>query len=295
MVKVVKKRVRKGKPNGTPSGQSVNVSVRIGGGKKAGSVAKGKNIDKPPVDSSYQSPIMLSQPSFGFAPGSPFSLGQRAPSTGFSQGTVSMDRYNQPVLYPVEENIPQAVAYRASPMLPSVVEEPVYIQNKSGKSIPKYPIVQSPPSYEGYAYEEPIKSFEENKAYNELVRENSDMQSGIENSIRDAYNLYLNTTPSEPPHYEQESVGGGGEEELTEGPYLPPKAKGRPYSRINEDDIDLLERYLRIVTTIKPGQRNLNEQQTIIEGRRLVSNKRANPNLKPILDGIKARLEDEKK
>jgi hypothetical protein len=60
-------------------------------------------------------------------------------------------------------------------------------------------------------------------------------------------------------------------------------------------ELDILEAYLRIVNTVKVKDRTLNDQQTVLEGQRIISNKRNNPNLNPILVGIRARLEDEKK
>jgi hypothetical protein len=186
--------------------------------------------------------------------------------------------------------------------------------------------VSNEPMFDSMAYEEPFRSFEEIRSRNELVRESIDTQTDIDNNIRDEYNLTLNTptgnrpgliseeskieefySPSvfdnieisftqpdeipmreEPVEVDDETVeyrGGGGER----------RGRGRPYSQLSDTDITLLEQYYRVKDSTKRKNRSLMEQAIVSQGDRLISNKRANPYLQPIIDGIKAQIESEKK
>jgi hypothetical protein len=326
MVKVVKKRVRKGKPTESASqrgklgNQTVNVSVRIGGGKKAGNLPKGrkdtdnKKIDKPQVDIGLGSATTFGTPYSAHSSIHPIYYQSPLVGLGVSR-TAPMEQLTpsskvigqpEPNLHNAEQNLPSVIAYPLPPLLP-VSREPAIIKQKSGKYIPKkQEIYTSPNPNEVGSYDESIRDFQETRSRNELIKDNNTPYNTIpseQQDIRDNYNLNLNSGASEyddiPP-----SETPALEEELTQGPYpygqpifgsVERRARGRPYSKITDDDIKILEDYLRIATSIKPRNRTLQQQQQFSEGQRIISNKRNNPNLKPIIDGIKARLEDEKK
>lgn len=313
--------------------QSVKVSIKLDQSKKSiprihspssGSESHGPSHSGPSTRGLIPQPIIMYPPGIGTAQGS-YAQPMRSTSIQTGLGSVtgviplqgqtpqalSMERYNQPPLYQVEQNIPQAQAYRVSPILNPIVEQPVRIENKAGKRIPNHPIQTSSSPSQGYAYEEPYRDFAQIKSYNELVRESKDTQSAIENSVLDSYNLYRNTDPAEPPPEfdDRRSLSSGAEEENQpsfdqpqssfaqpqQSQESPNRSRGRPYLRFTDEDLTLLEAYLRIKTTLRANQRNPEQKQIYDSGSKLVDNRRNNPYLKPIVDGILARLEDEKK
>jgi len=245
-------------------------------------------------------------------------LGQTPASRNMPSQTPTaptMNRFNQPVTYDVEQNLPEQPIYRSPPLLPELIPEAVVINNNSGMSSPmssfqgdRIPLTipSATPLYDTMAYEDPYRTMEEIKSRNELIRDSIDTQSAIENSIRDEYNLFLNSTPGNRPGEEELEPGEEelepGEEELDQGPspYIQTNdgsggQRGRPFSQLTDLDISRLEAYQRVMESTKRKNRSIEEQTVIAEGQRIISNKRSNPNLKPILDGIKAKLQEEKK
>jgi len=239
----------------------------------------------------------------------PYTLGSSR-TLPMEQLTPSRNIFGQSpqYLHNSEQNLPTQIATAYPISYVDQPSEPARIKQNAGSYVPSTPIYKGPNPADVDVYEQPLRDFAENKAYNELLRQNQDMQSAIENSTRDAYNLYLNTTDDQSPTQEDDD---GRFSRPSIGDDIPPyespafyepedeesakRARGRPYSKFTDDDIRILEEFIRISTTTKSKDRTLLQQQSILDGRRLISNKRANPNLKPIIVGIRARLEDEKK
>jgi len=223
----------------------------------------------------YQQPILMSQPNIIQPSG--FSQAQLRDILSPFAYVRPLDKPS-PILYEPEYNLPTAEVYRLSPDLDPIPLDPVIIKQNTGKYNPYKPeIFSSSDNYQGEAFEEPLRNFEETRARNELLKAYSEPSTPSED-IRDSYNLNLNSfqneiddiPPSEP--IEDESI---------------PKKKrgGRTPSDLSPNDIEILRKYVR-ASLIRSPFRTLEQQQDYANGMRVKKNKRLNPYLNPTIQSL---------
>lgn len=189
-------------------------------------------------------------------------------------------------IYDAVYNIPIAEASRLPPVLPDIPLQQNKVERTSGKySRFDNPIYSSSNINQGFAYDEPLRDFQEQRSYNELVSEANDeynTNTNTQQSVYDEYNLASNTFPGEQPDYVPmgEPIP---QSELNE------RRRGRPANPLTDEDIRVLEFYVR-ASMIKASQRSLEQQMQFEAGKALKAAKRRNPELDPTLADIKERF-----
>lgn len=227
----------------------------------------------------YQQPILMAQPNI-------------IQPSGFSQSQIRdilspfayvrpLDKPS-PILYEPEYNLPTAEVYRLPPELDPIPLDPLIIKQNTGKYNPyKSEIFSSSDKFQGEAFQEPLRNFQENISRNELLNDYSEPSTPSED-IRDSYNLNLNSFQNEldeiPP----------ATEEVMSSPYdggVKKKKGGRIPSDLTQNELQILRKYVRASLT-KAQFRTLEQQQDYANGMRIRNNKRNNPYITPTIQSL---------
>ena len=225
-------------------------------------------------------------PQFNDRANQPSSLG------GSRAVKVQSFQYPYAVATPIQEPFDLYVPpSETPPMLPVIALDPVNIRQNTGSYQPRSLSIGASSNTIGRAYDEDIMNFEQNQSRNELLKKDrEDEQFGMDTqeSIRNSYNLSLNTEAGEnDPSFVSEIAypqthGSGGRESLI-GRDLRSLNPGRPTKGFTEDEQNLLRRY--VATRLIPARDRSLEQRSIMQlGKALIDNRRNNPLLDTILN-----------
>jgi hypothetical protein len=196
-------------------------------------------------------------------------------------------------IYDAVYDIPTTEAVRLPPVLPDIPLQQNRVERTSGTySRFDNPIYSSSNKNQGFAYDEPLRDFQEQSSYNELVREANDnynTNTNTQQSVYDEYNLAANTFPGEQPDDIPLSETPIYDQRLESPIERMERKRGRPANPLTEEDIRVLEFYVR-ASLIKASQRSLEQQMQFEAGKALKAAKRRNPELEPTLNDIKERF-----
>ena len=192
-----------------------------------------------------------------------------------------------------DEAIPQAQAYRLPPELEPIPLVPVYVERNSGSYIPYKPeIFPSSFAFQGEAYKEPIRDFEQTQSRNDLLAKDRDIYNtnlARQQSIIDNFNLMRNTGPNE------DDIPASDDQNILESPIEREyKKPGRIAKEITQEERTMLERYLRI-KSIPARQRSPSQQLEYQRGYDFAQSRKRNPYVINALKEIQTELFNEGK